>query len=51
MQRITTGPQHQRKSVGKPGLLNGDQSAWRRFHAQYDRLIYRCIRKVTHSFS
>lgn len=33
------------------GLLRGDDAAWRRFHLQYDRLIYRCIRKVTHSFS
>ncbi|MCA9625006.1 MAG: sigma-70 family RNA polymerase sigma factor [Myxococcales bacterium] len=33
------------------GLLRGNESAWRRFHIQYDRLIYRCIRKVTHSFS
>ena len=33
------------------GLLTGDESAWRTFHFQYDRLIFRCIRKVTHSFS
>jgi RNA polymerase sigma-70 factor, ECF subfamily len=33
------------------GLLSGDDAAWRTFHGQYDRLIYRCIRKVTHSFS
>ena len=33
------------------GLLRGDELAWRAFHLQYDRLIYRCIRKVTHSFS
>jgi RNA polymerase sigma-70 factor (ECF subfamily) len=33
------------------GLLAGDEAAWRRFHNQYDRLIYRCIRKVTHGFS
>jgi RNA polymerase sigma-70 factor (ECF subfamily) len=33
------------------GLLGGDEGAWRRFHVQYDRLIYRCIRKVTHGFS
>ncbi len=32
-------------------LLQGNEAAWRRFHAQYDRLIYRCIRKVTHGFS
>jgi RNA polymerase sigma-70 factor, ECF subfamily len=33
------------------GLLAGKEDAWRRFHAQYDRLIYRCIRKVTQGFS
>jgi RNA polymerase sigma-70 factor (ECF subfamily) len=33
------------------GLLDGSEHAWRRFHVQYDRLIYRCIRKVTHGFS
>jgi len=32
------------------GLLRQDDAAWRRFHAQYDRLIYRCIRKVSRSF-
>jgi RNA polymerase sigma-70 factor (ECF subfamily) len=33
------------------GLLDGGEDAWRRFHLQYDRLIYRCIRKVTHGFT
>lgn len=33
------------------GLLAGDDAAWRQFHVIYDRLIYRCIRKVTHCFS
>jgi RNA polymerase sigma-70 factor (ECF subfamily) len=32
------------------GLVAGEETAWRRFHAQYDRLVYRCIRKVTHGF-
>jgi RNA polymerase sigma-70 factor (ECF subfamily) len=32
-------------------LLEGTEAAWRQFHGQYDRLIYRCIRKVTHGFS
>jgi RNA polymerase sigma-70 factor (ECF subfamily) len=32
-------------------LIGGDETAWRTFHRQYDRLIYRCIRKVTHSFA
>ena len=33
------------------GLLSGSEAAWRHFHVQYDRLIYRCIRKVTHGFA
>lgn len=33
------------------GMIAGHELAWRRFHAQYDRLIYRCIRKVTHGFT
>jgi RNA polymerase sigma-70 factor (ECF subfamily) len=33
------------------GLVRGDQAAWRRFHQQYGRLIFRCIRKVTQAFS
>lgn len=33
------------------GLLGADELAWRRFHLQYDRLIYRCIRKVTRNFA
>ncbi|MEM1029439.1 MAG: sigma-70 family RNA polymerase sigma factor [Myxococcota bacterium] len=33
------------------GLLDDSATAWRSFHAQYDRLIYRCIRKVTGGFS
>jgi RNA polymerase sigma-70 factor (ECF subfamily) len=32
------------------GLLAGREDAWRAFHGKYDRLIYRCIRKVTHGF-
>ncbi len=32
-------------------LIAGDENAWRRFHHQYDRLIYRCIRKATYRFS
>ncbi len=32
-------------------MIDGDNAAWRVFHARYDRLIYRCIRKVTQSFS
>ncbi len=33
------------------GLLSGHESAWRAFHGQYGRLIYRCIRKVTQGFA
>jgi RNA polymerase sigma-70 factor (ECF subfamily) len=32
-------------------LLEGNQEAWKRFHQQYDRLMYRCIRKVVQSFA
>ena len=32
-------------------MLVGDSHAWRAFHARYDRLIYRCIAKVTARFS
>jgi RNA polymerase sigma-70 factor, ECF subfamily len=33
------------------GMMTGDEKAWRQFHARYDRLIYRCITKVTGRFS
>jgi len=33
------------------GLITGDERAWRQFHTRYDRLIYRCITKVTGRFS
>jgi RNA polymerase sigma-70 factor, ECF subfamily len=33
------------------GLIAGDELAWRRFHQQYVRLIFRCIRKATQRFS
>lgn len=32
-------------------MLTGSEKAWREFHARYDRLIYRCITKVTGRFS
>jgi RNA polymerase sigma-70 factor, ECF subfamily len=32
-------------------MLAGDGHAWRAFHARYDRLIYRCITKVTARFA
>ena len=33
------------------GLLRGVDRCWRDFHTRYDRLIYRCITKVTSRFS
>ncbi len=33
------------------GLLADDEGAWRQFNAQYARLIYRCITRVTARFS
>lgn len=33
------------------GLLSGSDRSWREFHIRYDRLIYRCITKVTGRFS
>lgn len=32
-------------------MLTGSDRAWRDFHARYDRLIYRCITKVTGRFA
>ena len=32
-------------------MLVGREKAWREFHARYDRLIYRCITKVTGRFT
>jgi len=33
------------------GLLAGRDASWREFHKRYDRLIFRCITKVTGRFS
>ena len=33
-----------------PRLIASDGKAWREFHRRYDRLIYRCIHKVTARF-
>ncbi len=33
------------------GLLAGSDRAWREFHQRFDRLIYRCITKVTGRFA
>lgn len=32
------------------GLVSGSDKAWRTFHGRYDRLIFRCITKVTGRF-
>lgn len=32
-------------------MLSGSERAWREFHARYDRLIFRCITRVTGRFS
>jgi RNA polymerase sigma-70 factor (ECF subfamily) len=32
-------------------MIAGRETSWREFHARYDRLIYRCITKVTGRFS
>lgn len=32
-------------------MVSGEASAWREFQAKYDRLIYRCITKVTARFA
>ncbi|MCC6644501.1 MAG: sigma-70 family RNA polymerase sigma factor [Polyangiaceae bacterium] len=33
------------------GLITGDDGAWRTFQQRYDRLIYRCITRVTGRFA
>jgi RNA polymerase sigma-70 factor (ECF subfamily) len=47
----TEGPTRDNELALLSGLLAADELAWRRFHLQYDRLIYRCIRKVTRNFA
>ncbi len=32
-------------------MLRKEQRAWREFHRRYDRLIYRCIHKITNRFT
>jgi len=39
------------EAVMLQGLLSGSDKAWREFHLRYDRLIYRCITKVTNRFA
>ncbi len=52
MRRTSTeGPTRDEELALLSGLLLADELAWRRFHLQYDRLIYRCIRKVTQNFA
>ena len=33
------------------GLIAGSEEAWRHFRQQYDRLIFRCVRRATYRFS
>jgi RNA polymerase sigma-70 factor (ECF subfamily) len=33
------------------GMLGGSERHWRQFHTRYDRLIFRCITKVTGRFT
>lgn len=33
------------------GMIAGDAASWKLFHERYDRLIYRCITKITCKFS
>jgi RNA polymerase sigma-70 factor (ECF subfamily) len=47
-EKLENGPE-QAALVGD--MLAGKERAWREFHARYDRLIYRCITKVTGRFS
>ncbi|RLB53273.1 MAG: sigma-70 family RNA polymerase sigma factor [Deltaproteobacteria bacterium] len=47
----TEGPTRDDELTLLSGLLAADELTWHRFHVQYDRLIYRCIRKVTRNFA
>ena len=49
--RHNTGPTREDELELLSGLLADDDIAWRQFHVTYDHLIFRCIRKVTGSFS
>jgi RNA polymerase sigma-70 factor (ECF subfamily) len=44
-----TSDEREEERILLEGLLAGDERAWRAFR-RYDRLIYRCIRKVTQRF-
>lgn len=33
------------------GMIEGDERAWREFHERFDRLIFRCISRVTVRFA
>ena len=59
---VTTAPDSVRPDSSRPesladeaalveGLLTGSERHWRQFHARYDRLIFRCITKVTGRFA
>jgi len=50
---LTVTPAHddQADALLLEGLLQGRDASWREFHLRFDRLIYRCITKVTSRFS
>jgi RNA polymerase sigma-70 factor, ECF subfamily len=53
--RFTTTVDDDRSAEGEAALIGamllGDGGAWRAFHARYDRLICRCIARVTGRFA
>jgi RNA polymerase sigma-70 factor (ECF subfamily) len=51
MQPMTTTTDERCDTELLNGMLAGNDSAWREFHVRYDRLLYRCITKVTARFS
>lgn len=48
--QTSTGPRDWTEAQLLSRMLLRDGSAWREFHERYDRLIYRCIHKVTGRF-
>jgi RNA polymerase sigma-70 factor (ECF subfamily) len=47
-EKLENGPE---QAALVSGMLAGQERSWREFHARYDRLMYRCITKVTGRFS
>ncbi len=50
---LTVTPAHDERADALllQGLIAGSDAAWREFHFRFDRLIYRCITKVTSRFA